>query len=299
MGKFPKTRNPFLIYFSYRLTLMHQKIELVQLAILKLLKPLVRLALNAGLKYGDLDQLLRSVLLTEAKTLLSDSGKREDNVSQLAAVTGLHRKDLSLRIKQAHAALVNTQLSVPSRVYTRWMQLAHEQSNLAQLPVAKTTAQVWSFEALVLRETKGDVHFKVVLDELCRLGVVQTDGDTISIEPSGFVPSNDFQMMLSFLADNSSDHLLAAVHNVTRAPLYLERSVFADEINEATCRQLQQAAREQWNTTHALLFDDILKTENSAQHAGRHRMRVGIYSYYEPMPVVSEAPLQTAEPINP
>jgi Family of unknown function (DUF6502) len=261
---------------------MHQKIELVRLAILKLLKPVVKLALNAGLKHVELDHLLRTVLLDEAKKLLSDTGKR-GNVSQLAGVTGLHRKDLSARVKRPHAELVNTQMSVPSRVYTRWMQLSHDQATLAQLPVAQTTEQELSFEALVLRETKGDVHYKVVLDELERLGVVQVSEGTVAINPSGFVPSNDYQMMLSFLADNASDHLLAAVHNVTHAPLYLERSVFADGLSEQACQQLQKATRDQWNDTHTVLFDNILKAEETTSDSGQHRMRIGIYTYYEPM----------------
>jgi Family of unknown function (DUF6502) len=260
---------------------MHRKIELVQLAILKLLKPVVKLALNTGLKHVELDQLLRTVLLDEAKKLLSDTGKR-GNVSQLAGVTGLHRKDLSARVKLPHASLVNTQMSVPSRVYTRWMQLSHEQAALAQLPVAQTTEQDLSFETLVLRETKGDVHYKVVLDELERLGVVQVNDGSVAINPSGFVPSNDYQMMLSFLADNASDHLMAAVHNVTHAPLYLERSVFADGLSEHACQQLQKSAREQWDGMHTALFDNILKAEEASQQSGQHRMRIGIYTYYEP-----------------
>lgn len=270
---------------------MRQKIELVQLAILKLLKPVVRLALNTGLKHVELDHLVRTVLLQEAKLLLSDAGKR-GNVSQLAAVTGLHRKDLSVRVKQPRVALVDTQLSVPSRVYTRWMQLVHGQSDLGQLPVAQTTPHEPSFESLVLQETKGDFHYKVVLDELERLGVVRVSEGMATINPSGFVPSNDYQMMLSFLADNTSDHLLAAVHNVTHAPLHLERSVFADSLTQQACEQLQKAAREQWNDTHTVLFENILKAEDASGASGRYRMRIGIYTYYEPMqePAVPDAP---------
>jgi Family of unknown function (DUF6502) len=266
---------------------MQQKIELVQLAILKLLKPVVKLALNTGLKYAELDHLMRTVLLEEAKLVLSETDRR-GNVSQLASVTGLHRKDLSVRVKQAQASLVDTQMSVPSRVYTRWLQLSRDHADLAQLTVAQNAEQEICFESLVLQETKGDVHYKTVLDELERLGVVQVSEGTVAIDPKGFVPSNDYQLMMSFLADNTSDHLLAAVHNITQAPLFLERSVFADGLTEQACQQLQKATRERWNDTHSILFDNILKAEEASAASGSHRMRIGIYTYYEPMQAATQ-----------
>jgi hypothetical protein len=139
------------------------------------------------------------------------------------------------------------------------------------------------------------VHYKAVLDELLRLGVVQLAGDGVQINPTGFVPSNDDKMMLAFLADNGRDHLLAAVQNVTEERgKFLERSVFAHGLSDQACQELLAKARTQWTATHALIFGDVLKADDASQAEVAppevpYRMRVGIYAYYEPIDAPNEA----------
>jgi Family of unknown function (DUF6502) len=267
---------------------MHLKLELLQQALAKLLGPIVRLALGQGLKYAEFDQTVRAAMVQEGKRLMERAGQRSDNVSQLATITGIHRKDLSIRIKQSGERLMNTQMSVPSRTYTRWLQWCVNDPALKRLVISDSD-NPHSFEELVKHETKGDVHYKAVLDELTRLGVAQLADGGVEINPAGFVPSNDDQMMLAFLADNGRDHLLAAVQNVTEERgKFLERSVFAHGLSDQACQELLAKARGQWATTHALLFDDVLKAgdDEASTHPEPdvpYRMRMGIYAYYEPI----------------
>lgn len=267
----------------------------------RLLQPIVRFALGMGLKHAQIEEVLRHALLREGRRLLERRGGRPGNVSQLSVLTGLHRKDLTRRVADADAELPRTDASVTLRVFTRWLQLAIADPGLRRLPLTAPEGRL-SFRALAQVETRGDVHFRSLLDDLVRLGVVRSDDGHAELAGDGVVPTGSLQNQLAFLGDNGRDHLLAATHNVLDGePRFLERAVFTDGLTPEACEALQRRVRERWEILHSEIYAWMLDAETASARAGDqspaasaghpppHRMRVGIFSYCEPQETTPRA----------
>ena len=246
------------------------------------MRPLVRLALAAGIKHAQLEELLRQLLLDEASALWKKNGVARPNVSQLSVTTGLNRKDVSQRVRVSlDEALPPTESSAAARVFTYWLQMSSTTPSLKALPVHGNFP---SFEAFAKLASRGDVHHRAVLDELLRLGMVAESDGIAELTAEAFVPSKDDKSMLAFLADNGHDHLLAAVENVLAPqPKFLERSVFAEGVPLHDCRELQDAMRQEWAGIQQRVVDKLTQAIKVAPAEGTHRMRVGIYTYFEPL----------------
>lgn len=260
----------------------HNRTRLTLAACAQLMRPLVKLALAMGLKHPQLEQLLRQLLLDEASLLWQKGGVARPNVSQLSVTTGLNRKDVSLRVRvSVDDALSSTEESAAVRVFTYWLHMAGKQPGLKMLPVMGGSP---SFELYARVVTRGDMHHRAVLDELVRLGMATESDGMAELTTDAFVPSKDDKALLSFLADNGQDHLLAAVENVlTRQPLFLERSIFAEGLLARDCEAIQNSVRKDWANLHGRLMDTMSKAIEAAPVEGTHRMRVGIYTYFEPL----------------
>ena len=253
------------------------------------MRPLVRLALAMGIKYSQLDELLRQLLLEEASLLWKKNGVVRPNVSQLSVTTGLNRKEVSQRVRvSVNDALPLTEASAAARVFTYWLQMVGKQPGLKILPVMGASP---SFELYARAATRGDVHHRVVLDELVRLGMVTESEGKAELTAEAFVPSKDDKILLAFLADNGHDHLLAAVENVlTGKPLFLERSIFAEGVSLQSCENIQDSMRKDWANTHIRLMDSLTDAIDVRPSEATHRIRVGIYTYFESLPPTEPIP---------
>jgi hypothetical protein len=142
-----------------------------------------------------------------------------------------------------------------------------------------------SFEALAQSVTR-DVHPRSLLDELCRLGLAQIEGDLVHVVQDSFVPRGDADRMLGFLGSNVGDHLRAAVANVlSDPPAHLEQAVFADDLSPQSVDAFRQLMRTQWKTLLAATVPALEKLIEDDRAAGRpqdQRVRVGLYTYDEP-----------------
>ncbi len=260
---------------------MHDRLSWAQSACSRVLRPLVRLALGLGLKHPHLEDLLRNLLLEEARRLWQAQGVPHPNISQLAVTTGLNRKDVTQRVRHTGESLPHTEQSSVARTFTRWLQLAAKDPAYLRLPINASPLEP-SFESVALQASHGDVHHRALLDELARLGMVTEHGEQVELTAQGFVPAQDLQTMLAFLGDNAGDHLLAAVSNTLELqPGMLERAVFADGLTQQDCEAIELLARQRWKSLHHELVDRMALAIDTAPVAGTKRMRVGIYTYYE------------------
>lgn len=260
---------------------MQDRLALVQAACSRVLRPLIRLALALGLKYPVLEDLLRDLLLEEARRLWQAQGVAHPNISQLAVTTGLNRKNVTQRVRHTRESLPHTELSSVAKTFTLWLQLAAKDPAYRRLFINASSLGP-SFESVARQASRGDVHHRAVLDELTRLGMVAEHEEQVELTAEGFVPAQDLQTMLAFLGDNGRDHLLAAVSNTLgQQPRMLERSVFAEGLTQEDCEAIERLARQRWETLHHELVDQMTHANKGAQETGLKRMRVGIYTYHE------------------
>ncbi|MDM0075440.1 DUF6502 family protein [Variovorax sp. J2P1-59] len=247
----------------------------------RVLRPLVRLALSYGVKHAHLEELLRDILVDEARRAWIEQGT-EPNISQLSVTTGLNRKVVTTRVREEAAALPRTEMSAEAKTLTLWLQMYADNPAHRSLPIVSEDESAPSFEAVARRASRGNVHHRVILDELVRLHMATEGNGTTELAVGGFVPASDLKGMLSFLGDNSRDHLLAGVSNTLGArPPMLERSVFAAGISLEECERIHQLARERWGGLHHELTREMRRAYEAADKKASGRIRVGIYTYYE------------------
>ncbi|MEJ8853625.1 DUF6502 family protein [Variovorax robiniae] len=245
----------------------------------RVLRPLVRLALAFGIKHAHLDELLRDILVDEARRAWLAQGP-EPNISQLSVTTGLNRKIVTSKVR-AGDSLPQTETSAEAKTLTLWLQMVAEDPRHRSLPIADQEGQP-SFEVLARRASRGNLHHRAILDELVRLKMASVRGGHAELAAAGFVPAGDLRGMLAFLGDNARDHLLASVSNTTgAAPPLLERSVFAAGLSLADCERIHQMARERWDGLHNALTQEMREAVESVDGKAPGRIRIGIYTYYE------------------
>lgn len=264
---------------------MQDRMSWTQSALARILRPAVRLALAMGLKHAHLEEILRELLLDEARHLWHGQGVPEPNLSQLSVTTGLNRKDVTARVRQTRDPLPATEGSAAAKAYTAWLQLAADDPARRRLPVADA-GEGPSFELLARLATRGNIHHRTLLDELQRLGLVAAPaGDAegaVELAGDGFVPAASLRDMLAFTGDNVRDHLSAAVANTLgQQPRMLERSVYASGLTEQECARIHQLARQQWDAVHHRLVREMTQAYSEADGQGSSRMRVGIYVYQD------------------
>ncbi len=260
---------------------MQDRLSWAQAACARVMRPLVKLALAMGLKHPHLEELLRDLLIDEARKAWQAKGVVRPNISQIAVTTGLNRKEVTLRVRSNNDPLPQTDMSSAAKTFTLWLQLSSENPGLNVLPLAANDKGP-SFESVARQASRGDVHHRAVLDELLRLGMVTEHGGQVTLMVQGFVPSRDMQSLLAFLGDNTRDHLLAAVANtLEQSPRFLERAVYADGLAPQDCTQVHEWVRGRWDKMHHELVATLSGAVDKSAGLGNQRMRVGIYAYYE------------------
>ena len=257
-----------------------------------LMVPIVRWLLRHGVSYSAFADLLKGVFVQVAREELSQGGARPSH-SALSVLSGVHRKDVRVLADAVPHTGAPRNIPLASQLFTRWLtDPACRGADGQPIKLPRSGAEP-SFETLA-RQLSSDVHPRTLLDELLRLGLVSIDGDLIAPAASSFVPTAGLAEMTALFSANAADHLAAAVHNLTESgPSFLEQSVFANGLSEASTRLLAQTAREAWKRT----FDELAaqateRIKADAATPDNFRMRYGVYFYSEP---VAEAPAAEAK----
>jgi hypothetical protein len=87
----------------------------------RVMRPLIRLALTFGVKHTHLEDLMRDLLLEEARRAWIENKGSEPNISQLSVTTGLNRKAVTAKVRQAEDPLPRTEMSAAAKTLTLWM----------------------------------------------------------------------------------------------------------------------------------------------------------------------------------
>lgn len=271
-------------------------------ALLRILRPLVRLLLSQGITYPVFCNLLKSVYVDVASKEFSLDGKRQTD-SRLSLLTGVHRKDIK-RLCQAE----QSGQPPPSAVTLGGQLVAHWVSDATYLDSRKQPRALArltrdggerSFEALVSSVSK-DIRSRAVLDEWLRLGVAHIDEkDRVCLNVEAFIPENGLPEKAHYFGHNLHDHMAAGVHNLlNEQPSLLERSVYYDQLTPASVQELASLSRQLGN--HALKTINLraMKLEHADAGAldATERMNFGIYFYTARTDAaVSDCPLNDAE----
>ena len=217
-------------------------------ALLRLLRPLVRVLIAKGINFQVLSRLLKTVYVDVAEREFPVEGKPQTD-SRLSLLTGIHRKDIKALRKKGHEAEpappVLSRNAHMIAIWTGAPDYLDERGRPRPLPRHKTETRGPSFEGLVDFVSK-DIRARAILDEWLRIGLVRLDeADIVHLNTEAFVPREDFGDLAYFFGRNLRDHIAASGHNLLGGdPPMLERAVYYEELQPKSVEELAALARE-------------------------------------------------------
>lgn len=248
----------------------------------QVLFPLATLAVERGVPYAELDELLRGAFVEAARTAHPNVSAQR-GASRISAATGLTRREVT-RLLQPPVNAELSRSSPATQVFSRWLtdpQLRQADGTVRAVPRQGPPV---SFESLAQSVTK-DVHPRTLLEELLRLGLARLDEatDTVQLLRETFVPTGDEARMFGFLGANVGDHLRGAVANVlAQGPRNVEQALFADGLSSNSVAELRPLVAQQWQAVARSLVPLVQRFIDADVIAGRtadQRLRVGLYMY--------------------
>ena len=262
----------------------------LQAPLARLLRPLVRLLVRAGITFPAICDLLRELYVNVAEYDFALPGKSQTD-SRVSLLTGIHRKEVArLRGAGAPVSSVPAAVSRTSNILARWIASpAFTDADGKPLPLARGEADgTPSFEGLVSSVTR-DLRPRAVLDEwLDRRLVVLDSAERVVLTDTAFVPQGGSDQQLYYFGRNLHDHVAAAVSNVLgEEPRFTERAVHYDGLSEGLAQRLEGSSK--------LIASEALQALNRQAAAacetdagGRWRWNFGVYVYREEMPSADE-----------
>ena len=271
----------------------------VQAAMLKLLKPVAKLLLEAGIGVGEFTQLAKIAFVHAAREQGQSAGGeiRRPSATRIAVVTGLTRKDV--------AAILSSSDEVPSafewqrqrteRVLSGWWTDSDFLDEHGQPLVLPEKDARRSFQGLCERYS-GDPRFAAILEELIRVGAVRRLADgrvkaesrsyaTVRWDPEGVAAvgeelADHCESLLYNLKNPHRPHFVRRVINASLNPLYAPM----------LRRDLEQSA-----TNMADAMDDALNFDEYSKKGAGGAMRLGIGIYLIESPPEPHGPTRESD----
>ena len=254
-------------------------------AVARMMAPLARLLIARGVSYQVAAELLKRVYVAAARRHFADD---DATGTRLSLLTGLNRKEIRRLTSDAEMEKRPEDIaSFASATHAVWRTVRRwrdRDGHPKPLP-RRSVGRLVSFDDLV-RSITLDHRPAAVLEELVRLGYAREDeAGIVHLNTQAFLTNRSFNDRLLPFGENLEDHANAAVINVLApSPEFLERSVFSDELSEASVAALATHALTQWQRVHDDTVVKAITLEQSDVEAGREtgmRIRVGMYFYAE------------------
>jgi hypothetical protein len=258
-------------------------------AILRLLRPLVRLSLKKGISYGTFTSLLKWAFYDIAKNDLTIDGKKQTH-SRISVITGFTRKEVK-RLSELDPPTTQRQqeqYNRAARVISGWRRdndYLDNQGRPIAVPIAGDGA---TFEMLVKRFS-GDMPHRAVLDELIRLGALEHVSDNrVRLVQEAFMPTADESVKFHILGTDTELLISTIEHNIDPEkgqPLF-QRKVYYDNLPDEVLADFRRVS----GISAQKLLDDLDRylsindrdVNPELEGTGRNIAGIGIYYFEKP-----------------
>ena len=257
-------------------------------AVVKLLRPLVRILLRHGVPYGAFTDLAKRAYVDVAYKEFGVSGKKQTN-SRVATITGLSRKEIQrlLAMSEVDDSDMVVRYNRAARVVYGWVHDEAYTDSRGDVAVLPLEGQAPSFASLV-KAHSGDVPPRAILDELLRVGVAAMEGDErVRLLSRAYIPRTGEAEKLVLLGRDVAGLISTMdrnIHGVDAKPLF-QRKVFYDNLPEEALVELQSSIG---NKCQPLLeeFDQWMAARDrdvnpAVTGTGKRAAGIGIYYFEE------------------
>lgn len=254
-------------------------------AVVKMLKPLVRILLRNGLPYGAFADLAKKVYVSVAFEEFAIK-ERKPSISRVSIITGLSRKEVN-RVKNLpdkNDPGASERYNRAARVISGWIRdksYTDHEGNPLDLPIEGTAS---TFSQLV-RQYSGDVPHRAILDELVRVGAVQRTSDNrVRLVTRGYVPRAGDVEKIEILGTDAADLISTIDHNLQNGSTlpFFQRKVSYDNLPLEALTDIRMLAREHGQNLLEHLDGRISQVDKdiNPEVNGTGRMRAGVGIYY-------------------
>ena len=259
--------------------------ESLQVALLKILRPLVHLMLRNGVSFADFVALGRHLYVDVASKEPEFQLKGKQTATRIAVVTGLNRKEVKRVLDsedggfESDRAYVNRAVRVLGgwTTDTRFLD-SDSQPKTLLFDREQTDSE---FEQLV-KAHAGDLSAKSILDELIRVkAVTVSEQGEVSLVNKSYIPSGNDEELLRIGSQSISDLIGTVSHNIHDSATRLQVSIDYDNIPgegvtiyRSFLKQQADPFRQQQKDLLASLDRD---TNPESDGSGRNRVGVGLY----------------------
>jgi len=261
----------------------------ISAAVIRLLRPLVRILLRNGVSYGTFADLAKWIYVDVASKEFGIKGRKQ-STSRVSVITGLSRKEVT-RVKQLprpDERASTERYNRAARVITAWRRerdFLDAEGEPALLPMLGPGA---TFSELVKRYS-DDVPVRAILDELIRIGAVERLKDgKVCLLAQAYIPESSDADKLHILGTDAG-HLISTIgHNLKPDPIgpLFQRKVAYDNLPDEVLPKFRKlSAKRAQNLLEKLdrwLAQRDRDVNPTVEGTGRNRAGVGVYYFEEP-----------------
>ena len=253
-------------------------------AILRILRPLIRLLLRHGVPFGTFSDLAKRVYVEVALEEFGIPGRKQTH-SRVSVLTGLSRKEVLrvTRLERPDDAETADRYNRAARVIGGWVrdERFHDGSgNPATLPVEGEGAD---FSGLV-KEYSGDVPHRAILDELLRVGAAERrDDGKVRLLARAYIPVAGDEEKLEILGTDAACLIETIDHNLRAEPgeAFFQRKTMydnlPDEAVEELRKELAMRAEKFLEQADRKLAERDRDANPKSTGTGRRRAGIGIF----------------------
>ncbi len=259
--------------------------QLLSAAVVRLLRPLVRLLIRNGMSFGTFSDLAKRVFVDIADKDFAIDGKKQ-TVSRVSVITGLSRKEVSRVLSLpavADDSAQQEQYNRAARIISGWVNDPDFQNQNDQPAELSIEGNEKSFSSLV-KKYSGDVPVRALLDELLRVGaVIKQKNNMLLLKERAYVPrAGDLENVAILGVDVAG--LLNTIDNNLRPDerqSLFQRKVYYDNLPEEALQELREMTREHGQALLEKLNKWMMQQDRdtSANSSGTGRMAAGVGVY--------------------
>jgi hypothetical protein len=258
-------------------------------AVLRLLRPLVRILLRNGMSYGTFSDLAKWIYVDVATADFVIEGKKQ-SISRVAVLTGLSRKEVKRMqgIKRPDDSAQNEKYNRAARIIAAWRREPAFQDADGE-PSVLSISGPWSTFSDIVRRFSGDMPVRAVLDELLRIGAVeQLDNGNIALVKKAYIPENSEAEKINILGTDVG-HLIGTIDNnlnLVSAEARFQRKVSYDNLPAEALPAFKKLsfkkAQKLLEQLDGWLAENDRDVNPAVKGTGRHLAGLGIYYFEEP-----------------
>jgi len=284
------------LYIQYHMMSIKDPEQVLNAAVIRILRALVRILLRYGMSYEGFAELAKRVFVDVAQKDYSLPGRKQ-SISRISTLTGIYRREVSrlLELPEIDDSEIIGHHNRAARVIGGWLQDPDYTDTNGQARVLEVSGDKPSFDHLV-RKYSGDIPVRAVLDELQRVGAVEKDQDgRIHLLSRAYVPRHGEADMVAILGVDVADFVRTIDHNLqfVENDNRLQLKVVYDNLPAEALPELHTLAsrrgRDLLEELNTWLAERDRDSNPGSEGTGRVRAGFGVYYFEEEFDQESES----------